>query len=160
MKRNDLFSLDLSGKAIVIIGSPASGKTTLSKALAAKFGQRVIHTDDYIEHGYKEALYAMLPDILESEQPLIVEGMQAYRLLRKGVELETFYPDVVIELEVTPQQVARVYMEERIWDKRKSLENTLKNVAAFNKMHQTILADYRAMDNPRPPKWYTVQNRF
>ena len=101
MKYSQLFDYSFAGKTIVIIGSPASGKTTLGKALAAKYGQKLIQADDYMQHGYKEALYVMLADLIEIDEPVIVEGMQGYRLLRKGVELGNFYPDVVIELQVT-----------------------------------------------------------
>lgn len=154
MTYSDLLKLDIAGKTVVIIGCPASGKTTLGKALAERTGRDVIHTDDYMEHGYKQSMYAVLADLMmrdENTAPPIIEGVQGYRLLRKGVELDCFYPDVVIELHVTPEQVARVYREQRSEKKAGSL-------IAFNKMHETILADYRAMDNPRPPAWYTVQN--
>lgn len=153
MKYSQLFDYPLSGKTIVVIGSPASGKTTLGKALAAKYGQKLIHADDYMQHGYKEALYVMLADLIEIDEPVIVEGMQGYRLLRKGVELGNFYPDVVIELQVTEAQVERVYRSERQAEK-------LPKLSAFNKMHQTILKSYKALENPHPPEWITVQNQY
>jgi len=34
MNRSDLLSLDFTGKTVVIIGCPASGKTALGKELA------------------------------------------------------------------------------------------------------------------------------
>ena len=156
----DILNLDLTGKTVVIIGCPASGKTTLGKALAQRTGAKLIRTDDYMDFGYKEALYVMLADLIEIDEPVIVEGVQGYRLLRKGVELGNFFPDVVIELEVTEAQVKRVYETERIWDKRKSAEKMLASLAGFNKMHQTILGKYREMENPHPPTWYTVRNEF
>jgi hypothetical protein len=153
MKYGQLFEQPFTGKTIVIIGSPASGKTTFGKALAAKHGQRLIHTDDYMQHDYKTALYVMLADLIEIDEPVIVEGMQGYRLLRKGVELGNFFPDVVIELSVTDEQVERVYRTERKAEK-------LPKLSAFNKMHQTILANYKAMENPHPPQWIEVKNDY
>jgi len=153
MTYQDVFTLDLSGKTIVIIGCPASGKTTLGRALAASTGTKLIETDDYIPHGAVNSLYVMLDELVEMDCPVIVEGVGGYRLLRKGVQLANFFPDVVIELEVTPEQVARVYETER-------QDRKVKSLAGFCKGHQTVLTEYRAMENPKPPIWYTVKNEF
>ncbi len=151
MTYQDLFTLDFSGKTVVIIGFPASGKTTLANTLSAFTGTKLVRTDDYIPHGAVNSLYVMLDDLVEMNCPVIVEGVGGYRLLRKGVQLANFFPDVVIELEVTPEQIARVYAAERQDRKTKSL-------TGFCKGHQTVLAEYRAMENPKPPIWYTVKN--
>lgn len=153
MKYADIFTLNLSGKTIVIIGVPASGKTTLGRILASLTGQQLVSTDDYMPHGYKESLYAMMDDLRQITAPVIVEGIQGYRLLRKGVETGEFFPDVVIELKVTPEQVERVYRRERQADK-------LPKLPAFVKMHDTILSSYKAMENDRPPEWIEVQNEY
>lgn len=155
-----LFARDLSRQNIVIIGCPASGKTTLAKELAKRTGQKVVHTDDYIGFGYKESLYVLMADLMEQDRAVIVEGVQGYRLLRKGVEMGCIYPDIVIELKVSPEQVERVYRTERVWDKRRSVDKVVKNLEAFNKMHETILADYAQMKNPHPPEWIVIENRF
>ena len=164
MKYSDLLNLDITGKTVVIIGCPASGKTTLAKRLAERTGNRLVETDAYLRHDYKAALYELIEhDLMPFSGAVIVEGVQGYRLLRKGVEGWEgwhFYPDVVIELKVTDEQVERVYKKERMFDKRRAVDNVLKSVAAFAKMHQTILDKYRAMENPHPPKWITVENQF
>lgn len=153
MTRSELLAIDFTGQTVVIIGNPASGKTTLGNQLAARTGMPCFHADDYLPHGGVEALYVMLPDLLEMEKPLIVEGMAGYRLLRKGMQLDCFYPDVVIELHTTPEQVERVYRLERPG-------KSVKNLAGFMKGQTTILNEYKAMFNPHPPTWYVVQNEF
>ena len=154
MTRPDLWNLDLTGKTIVIIGRPASGKTTIGNALSARTGTRIIHTDEYIQHGNTEGLYVLLADLAgDTIEPVIIEGVMGYRLLRKGVEMDCFYPDVVIELEVSDEQVERVYKEQRT-------EKRSGNLSAFNKGLQTILNQYRDMPNPRPPVWYVIKNEF
>lgn len=149
----ELLTHNFTAQTVVIIGNPATGKTWLANELAKRTGSPLIHADDYMGHGYKEALYVLLDDVVEVGSPLIVEGVQCYRLLRKGVQLNCFYPDVVIELTATDEQIKRIYREERAGKDTKFL-------SGFNKMHQTILNDYRGLENPHPPKWYTVENRF
>lgn len=171
MTRAELLTHDFTGKNIVIIGNPATGKTMLARLIADRIGMyaawKIVHTDDYIKEGekdgYKQALYDMISDLQKIHIPLIIEGVQGYRLLRKGVEGWEgwhFYPDIVIELTATDEQVKRVYERERMFDKRRSSEKVLGSLAGFNKMHQTILAKYREMENPHPPVWYTVENKF
>lgn len=164
MTRAELLSKDFTGKNIVIIGNPATGKTTLARLIADRIGMyaawKIVHTDDYIKEGekdgYKQALYDMIADLQKIHVPLIIEGVQGYRLIRKGVEGWegwNFYPEIVIELTATDEQIRRVYERER---KGKDVGS----LAGFNKMHSTILAKYREMENPHPPTWYTVENKF
>lgn len=142
----------ITGKDVVIIGCPASGKTYLSNLLASP-NHTVIHTDDYIKYGYKEALYVMLNDLKNINGKVIIEGVQGYRLLRKGVELGCFLPDMVIELEIPEDRMYQTYAEQRPGRDQSYLKG-------FNKMHAKIIADYHAMPNPNPPQWIKLQNNY
>jgi hypothetical protein len=83
---------------VVIIGHPESGKTHIADELAIQYPDyKVYRTDDYILHGFERSLYVLLGDIERDAAPkVIVEGVQGYRLLRKGAELGTFDADLVI----------------------------------------------------------------
>lgn len=142
----------IAGKDVVIIGCPASGKTYLSNLLASP-AHTVIHTDDYMKHGYKEALYVMLNDLKHIHGNVIIEGVQGYRLLRKGVEMGCYYPHIVIELEISQERMAQTYAEQRPGKK-------VASVLAFNKMHETIKQDYFSMDNPNKPEWIKISNHY
>ena len=159
---SEVLEMDFSGKVVVVIGRPASGKTTVSELLAEKNPLlKLWHTDDYIPYGGVEGLYQMMTE-LEADgynNPAIIEGVGGYRLLRKGVELGIFSPDVVIELVVTDAQVERVYKSERIFGK-------LDKMPGFVKGLNTVLDGYRQMATVRElegfkmPEWITVQNDF
>lgn len=93
---------------VVIVGPPAGGKTELANALAEKFPDyKVYHSDDYMIHGFTESLYKLMEDIqADPSKKIIVEGIQAARLLRKGVQTGTLFADLVIEVD-SPQKEIR-----------------------------------------------------
>lgn len=151
-----ILHLDLDGKTVVIIGEPASGKSHLATDLSRLWPDHYLYrTDHYMDFGYEASMYEVLKNVVTVQKlggHTITEGIQAYRMLRKGVELTVFYPDIVIEIHTTPDRIERTYETERGGMK--------KGLKGFNKVHQKILNDYRAMDNPHPPVWYTVENHY
>lgn len=84
---------------IVIVGLPGSGKTELYYSIKGELGDRHgIHTDDYMNEkkdNFEQSLYDMYPDVLKSQRH-VVEGVQGYRLLRKGMERNDYQADLVI----------------------------------------------------------------
>lgn len=92
--------LSLNENVIVVVGLPASGKSWVANELIEKYGVRnykLYRTDDYIKYGFEESLYKMMDDLRRDLSPKkIIEGVQGYRLLRKGLEFGNFNPDVVI----------------------------------------------------------------
>jgi len=142
--------MNIKNKNVLIIGPPASGKTTLAKELSKQnFSHRLVHTDSYIEHGYEQALYVMMEEMKVCVSPSIIEGVLGYRLLRKGVQLDCYYPDLVIEMQITSEQQARVYQQER--DAKK-----LQYLKGFEATHQKILNDYFELIGDRKPEWIKI----
>lgn len=162
---NGLFRIDLTGKTVLIIGPAGSGKTTLAHKLSELWPEhRLIGgfggMDSYMEtYTYEGALYAMLQDVHYYESignGLIGEGVQGPRLLRKGVEGHEgihFYPDIVIELEVSEEQIRKVYADQR---PGKNVAQALSQAKGL----KTTLESYKKMNNPKPPVWITIQNNF
>jgi len=71
---------------IVIVGLPGSGKTHLVDMLDLSNDRTVIHTDDFIlRNSFEQTLYDMYPSVLAAPRH-IVEGVQGFRLLRKGMQ--------------------------------------------------------------------------
>jgi len=146
--------MNIKNKNILIIGPPASGKTTFAIELAKQNPlHQLIHSDDYMWAGYERALYEMMDDIAHAqdckEVNTIVEGVQGYRALRKGAQVEWYKPDLVIEMEVTREQQAAIYENER--DPAK-----LKYLKGFAATHNKILNDYFELIGARKPEWIKI----
>lgn len=90
-------------KFVVIIGGPATGKSTLA-SIAVGPAFTLFKSDDYMAHGFEPALYVMMKDISKTKTRVVVEGVQGYRLLRKLAELRKPGPDLIIEC-VAPRDV-------------------------------------------------------
>jgi deoxyadenosine/deoxycytidine kinase len=101
---------------VVIVGPPAAGKTHLSKELEKNFPDyRFFHTDDYMKHGYLKSMYVLMEDVLASDnKKMVIEGVQTPRLLRKGVELNNFYPDLIIRVDADIEKKLARYKERNL----------------------------------------------
>jgi len=126
--------LILEANIIVVIGLPASGKTTTTAILEKWLeNHSVYHTDDYIDHGYKESLYVMMKDIPADPNPKkIIEGVQCYRFLRKNQELANLPIDLIIICECNDLERSERYF--------KRTGNAINE--AFDKNLKTVWKDY------------------
>lgn len=144
-----VLQMNIEGKNVLIIGCPASGKTYLLNQF--KTTHKKFHSDDYMRFGYEQSMYQLLEDIKKSTEHTLVEGIQGYRLLRKGVQLDCYYPAIVIQLIISEQQMLNTYRNER--DEKK-----IKYLKGFNKMHDKIINDYFMLENKSKPEWIKVSN--
>ena len=151
MTIEQVLKMDIEQKNVLIIGCPASGKTYLLNKFNT--ANKKIHTDDYISYGYENSMYKILDYLKATEEKTIVEGIQGYRLLRKGVQLDCYYPNVVIQLIISEQQMRKTYLNER--DVKK-----IKYLKGFNKMHDKILNDYFLLKNNYKPEWFQIENNY
>ncbi len=147
--KESIKDLDINGQNVLIIGFPASGKTTLAELLNSE-NHTLIHSDDYIQFGFKESLYELLKDLEKIEGNTIIEGVMGYRLLRKGVELNSYFPNIVIEMKVIEATVKKRYQAR---DPKK-----LNGALSMCKSCMKILGDYEKMTNTRNPLWIEIKN--
>ena len=108
-------------KKTLIVGYPKVGKSKYCEQF-----ENVIHTDDYMKHGFKEQIYKILEDI-ENKDKWIIEGIQGIRLFRKMLQLNKCLPDKVIYLNPTYD-----VMDKHIGT-RKMLDSVWKDCLELNK---------------------------
>jgi len=143
-------------KNVVIIGSPASGKTYLADQLKNKYKyHKYISTDDYKEHGFKEALYKVIKDIENTKSRWVVEGVLGYRLIRKGVEQANpdIIPDLIIILNTSEENIKKVY---DIRGKSDKLEKVMSMIKSNDKVFQ----DYLKKASDVHTMIYRIENEF
>lgn len=147
----------ISGRNVLIIGGPASGKSFLAWQLMGSEEHEFVGTDDYMHFGFNESMYVLLDYVTSGKiaQPHVIEGVLGARLIRKGAEQGTYYPDVVIELRMSDDRLERTYTERRSEDK-------LKGARAMTKSIDTILQGYRSIPMPldKKPVWITINNEY
>lgn len=151
MKSNELIELlqnEYSDSNILVIGYPAVGKTTFAKKYIGYLPKHtLIDTDDYIPYGQEQSLYVLIEDLKKIQTPVLIEGVLGYRLLRKGVQLDCYYPDVVFELTAPWSHIEKIYQTER--------ENKkIPNLKSFIKSLDTVLKQYQELSNSKPPLWH------
>lgn len=142
---------------LIIAWHPATGKTTLSEKVKARFPDHtVLHTDDYMEHGYKESLYKLLEDIESyGYKNLIVEWVLGSRLMRKIHENWWHDNDVWLYLYLrgTPRLIEETYSRERPDKDMKTITATCKGLDTVNAsidrqkyVHNTVFLDFEIDD--------------
>jgi broad-specificity NMP kinase len=120
--------MNIDNKHVLILGSPKSGKTTLSKKIKTKY-HYIIHTDDFgEEYGYEQGLYKLI-DFIKAKQKnyyVLVEGTLGYRLLRKIKEGVDIKFDIILNMNTNP----KLTKEQSILHKGNL--NILKNIPDLN----------------------------
>ena len=97
---------------VVVCGFTKSGKITIARKISNHLKRRLFISDDYTIYGPQEAMYVLLKDIVyetNRKHPFIVEGVQCFRLLRKGMQEGGFYPDLIIKTKCDEKTIRHFY---------------------------------------------------
>lgn len=143
----------ISGKNVLIIGYPATGKTYVSR-LIDKNSHSIIHTDDYKNsYSFNEYPTSLIKRINSETRNTLVEGILGYIMLLEGARRRTYYPDIVIEIKSNLQCVEKTYMREREYHKFFFLNN-------FNVELENILQSYKRENKKNFPQWEVIYNIY
>jgi len=110
-----------------------------------------------MDNGYERGLYQILDKIKATEGPTLIEGVQGFRLLRKGLQENLYNPDTVIHMFSTPQLIYKAYNTDY-----KRLGKDVKYLEGLAKANIKILNDYRLLKTRinNPPAWYNIDNVY
>jgi len=112
---DDLINLCKNKKHIIIYGHSKTGKVFLAKKISEKIGCKLIISDDYMNLGWSDNMY-YIRDLLKNElleTQTIFEGVQTCRLLRKGVQFNDYYPDLIIHITCNYESIVQSYYNDR-----------------------------------------------
>ena len=138
----DLIPCCRKAGVIVIFGYAKTGKIKIARRLSELLdNRRVIVSDDYRNLGFEPALYAMIKDaneLVSQGIPLIIEGVQTARMLRKG-----FKADLVIRTVCNWRTIRRCYIID-------GEVNKLPKIPGFNKGLEKVFREYLRINKETP----------
>lgn len=135
---------------IVVCGYTKTGKVTIARKIANTLKRRLFISDDYQIYGPQEAMYVLLKDLLTENRPFIVEGVQCFRLLRKGIQLNNFFPDLIIKTKCNEETIRYFYKKDNESEK---IENAIKYNKGLNKIWEDYLQLLSSNPNIKRPKY-------
>jgi len=123
---------------IVVCGYTKTGKVTIARKLAMELNRDILISDNYQIFGNEDSLYRFMEDAVgyyKNNTPVIIEGILCFRLLRKGLQLNTFAPDVIIKTNCNEDTIKYFYNKEGEGSK-------INRALSFNKGLDKIWGDY------------------
>jgi hypothetical protein len=132
---------------IVVCGYTKTGKVTIARKLSQSLNRPLLESDNYIDyHDRSNSLYLFMDAILpyvKTHTPVIVEGISCFRLLRKGLQLGNFHPDLIIKTKCNEYTIRYFYEKD-------GESHKIEKAISFNNGLNKIWDEYRKMllDNP------------
>ena len=144
---NEMSVQSSSKPTVIILGYTKTGKYPIAKKLAEELNRPLFVSDDYgyqdsADKGLYKFMDAIMPLYLE-ETPMIIEGVLCFRLLRKGLQLQNFFADLIIKTECSDDTISYFY-------KKDGESNKIDRALAFNKGLNTIWEEYLTMIYKNP----------
>lgn len=146
---NSYKEIDITGKNVLLIGPPASGKTTMVKKLAGKT-HFTIH-GDYFYKEYGDNRIPVATEFIRNTlnhkdvSNIIVEGVLGYELLEES-DLNF---DIIIELEVSNDYIKMIYEKER--------QDKKVNMGLITAINNRIKR-YSMSKTRKHKEWYVINN--
>ena len=140
---DELIDLCRNAKYVIIFGHAKSGKIVLANTISKRLGdRRVVSSDNSMSLGFKDSMYFLLKRIQTNDEQVIIEGIQMSRLLRKGIEMGNFYPEVVIHIDCAYETIRYGYV--RCGEAHKVRQNGFL-IKKWNHMIDVIFYDWYSM---------------
>jgi hypothetical protein len=145
---DELINLCNDKKHIIVYGHTKSGKVIIAKKLSEILKRQLIISDDYMHLGFENSMYHIRDMIKEIKEPLIIEGVQTPRILRKGIENSDFFCDLIIHLTINENSITMAYHKDKESEKLKN-----NKVFNFNKnVLDKIFFEWYSMQKSKHPE--------
>jgi hypothetical protein len=152
MNPSDLVTEDLINYCrnfpiIVVCGYTKTGKVTIARELSKQLNRPLLESDDYIDYqNRKNSLYLFMNAVIpytNTNTPVIVEGISCFRLLRKGIQLGNFLPDLIIKTKCNNYTISYFY-------ENGGESHKIEKALSFNNGLNKIWNEYRKLllENP------------
>jgi hypothetical protein len=128
-----------SFNTIVVLGYTKTGKLPIARKIAQELDRPLFISDEYLE--LKDPLEAFMGDVTWHQRrgnQIIIEGTLCFRLLRKGLELSNFNPNLIIKTKCNEETIKHFYRIDRE-------ESKIKRALSFNQGLNKIWDEYRSM---------------
>ena len=139
---NDLINYCKNFPIIVICGYTKTGKVTIAKKLSEQLNRPLLKSDDYIDYQNREnSLYLFMDAVIpyvNNNMSVIVEGISCFRLLRKGIQLGNFSPDLIIKTKCNNYTISYFYEKD-------GESNKIEKALSFNRGLNKIWDEYRKL---------------
>ena len=131
----------MSREIIAILCRPNAGKSTLAQKLSKEKNYPILHTDKYIgDVDFKDVPKRIIEDLEKDTQDggIIVEGIQAARLVRTGQRDKSFTPSEVYWVD------SNLHLEKR----HRSLDALCRNcITEFEDNNETNIPVHRVFND-------------
>lgn len=138
---NELIDYCKGKNLIIVCGYTKTGKYTIAKKLSTELNRILLVSDNYQIYGADKSLYILMDDLLRYYKagiPIIVEGILAFRLLRKSIQLNNFTPDLILKTECDDDTIKYFYNKDGEGDK-------IVSALGFNKGLNKIWNEYLSL---------------
>jgi len=132
----------LCDKEFCIAGFSRSGKNIITKSICSQLDRKFILTDDYMHLPWAEQSNALIADIIPG---VVVEGVRVPHVLRKGLQENTYRPDVCIWCEIDWDSLEYCYRDtedlDKIYQFNTGLQSVFDGWLMFNPPTEIIVLD-------------------
>lgn len=129
-------------KIIVVCGFAKTGKYPIAKKLAESLGRHLIISDDFGIEDF-ETFKNISTLAYNRQTPVVIEGVLSFRLLRKGLQENTFHADLILKTECDENTIKYFYNQDGEASK-------INRVMGFNNGLKSIWDEYREILKNNP----------
>ncbi len=160
---SQMIDLCQTARSIIIIGGSCSGKSSIAEYISSQISHPYVSTDHYLQsndNDQEKAINRLIVDINNYNKPLIIEGTLGYLLLRKGLQNNSFNPDLIIKLKCNDKTTEYLYEKYRDPSKINYAKGMAKGLEKIWENYKTLLKQNPFIKIPKYIEVETTLSQF